>query len=147
MTKFLVKDIDKARVLASNDFDVNFPIVRTADAYLLYAEALVGTGQASMAKEWVDKVRVRAGIDPLATDPTMEEIFTERRKEFIGEGKRYYDLVRQGEAVFVNTLKVFVEHYELTSTYPGTTPTAADMLLPIPQPAMLVHPDWEQNPY
>ncbi len=146
LTKYLVKDVDNAVVKAWNDGPINFPIVRTADAYLLYAEALVGTNRAGEAKKWVDDVRNRAGLPSLTAAPTMADIFDERRKEFIGEGKRYYDLVRQGEAIFTGTLNPFLDHYEQTTTYRGSEAERRDMLLPIPQSSMEVHPTWDQNP-
>jgi hypothetical protein len=145
LTKYLVKDVENAVIKAWNDGAVNFPIVRVADAYLLYAEALVGTGSADLAKPWVDKVRTRAGLDPLGAAPTMDDIFDERRKEFIGEGKRYYDLARLGPAAFIEAMTPFLDNYEQTTTFRGSYATAKDLLLPIPQSAMEVHPDWEQN--
>jgi hypothetical protein len=146
LTKYLVRDNTNSMIMAYNDYPLNFPILRVSDAYLLYAEALVGTNKAGEAKKYVDFVRTRAGIPALAADPTMADIFDERRKEFIGEGKRYFDLVRQGEAVFVNTLKAFSDEYQHVSLYDASNPSVRDMLLPIPEPVMKIHTDWEQNP-
>jgi len=146
LIKYLVIDPDKAVVKDWNDSPLNFPLLRVSDAYLLYAEALVGTGAAGEAKKWVDYVRGRSGLPDLAADPTMADIFDERRREFVGEGKRYFDLVRQGETVFVNTLKTFTEHYKQNTTYGGILPTVKDMLLPIPQPVMNQQDGWDQNP-
>ncbi len=146
LTKYLVHDNTNTSIKAWNDYPLNCPVLRVSDAYLLYAEALVGTNKADLAKPWVDAVRTRAGVSALAADPTMADIFDERRREFMGEGKRYFDLVRQGETVFVNTLKAFSDQYRHVTDYNATAPTVKDMLLPIPQPVMNVHTDWEQNP-
>ena len=51
--------------------------------------------------ELVDRVRTRAG---LATKPlTIDNLIDERRVEFVGEGKRYFDLVRTDKAATVLT--------------------------------------------
>lgn len=145
MIKYLVRDNTNNSIKAWNDYPLNFPILRVSDAYLLYAEALIGVGRPGDAKEWVDKVRLRAGIEALVSNPTLQDVMDERRKEFLGEGKRYFDLVRQGEAVFVQRLKSFSDWYGNVTVYNGSDPTIRDMLLPIPQSVMNIHLDWDQN--
>ncbi|WP_428981731.1 RagB/SusD family nutrient uptake outer membrane protein [Lutimonas zeaxanthinifaciens] len=85
----------------SGDFvDVDFPMFRLADAYLMYAEAFLrgGGGSASEAAEYVNMLRERAygsaagNID--ATDLTLEFILDERSRELHWEGHRRTDLVR-----------------------------------------------------
>lgn len=146
MIKYLVKDNTNNTIKAWNDYPLNCPILRPADAYLLLAEALVGTNKASEAAKYLNKVRERAGLDPITT-PTMEDIMFERRCEFLGEGKRFFDLVRQGPEIFVSTLKDFSDHYEHVTRMYAVEPSTKDMLLPIPQSVMNIHsPKWEQNP-
>jgi len=41
----------------------------------------------------LNEVRTRAGLAGLA-NVTVDDVLTERRLEFVGEGKRYFDLVR-----------------------------------------------------
>ena len=65
---------------------MNFPILRPADAYLLYAEALINNNKASQAKEWIDAIRQRADLSPLDHVPTMDQPWI-KPYEFIGEGK------------------------------------------------------------
>lgn len=57
-------------------------------------------GDANQAKEYVNKIRSRAGIAGLSS-VTKDDIINERRLEFVGEGKRYFDLVRTGKAASV----------------------------------------------
>ena len=144
MMKFLTKDNTNTTIKAWNDYPLNFPILRVADAYLLYAEALVNNNKAALAKPWVDAIRVRAGLAPLASNPTMDNIMYERRCEFLGEGRRYFDLVRMGEAPFVSTLKSFSDHYGHISMG-ASDPTVKDMLLPIPLTVMNTNSSWTQN--
>ncbi len=144
IVKFLTKDNTNTTIKAWNDYPLNYPILRPADAYLLYAEALVNNGKAGEAKQWVDAIRSRAGLAPLAANPTMNDIMYERRCEFLGEGKRYFDLVRMGETTFVSTLKNFSDAYGHTSKG-GINPTKKDMLLPIPITVTNINTSWDQN--
>jgi len=78
----------------------NLRIYRYAEALLNYAE-LVGVLGASAsggvaAQNCLDQVRERAGVGSIAVN--AENIELERHREFIGEGKRYWDLVRWGKA-------------------------------------------------
>jgi len=72
----------------------NERVIRYADVLLMQAEALVRSGDAPAAKPLVDQVRERAGLAPLASDPTMDDIIQERRVELAFEGHRYNDLRR-----------------------------------------------------
>lgn len=69
-------------------------IIRLADTYLLEAEALGGTG--ARAQALLDAVRARAGLTSVPV--SMSAIKTERRLELAGEGHRFFDLVRWGDA-------------------------------------------------
>jgi len=144
IVKFLTKDNTNTTIKAWNDYPLNYPILRPADAYLLYAEALVNNGKAADAKQWIDAIRTRAGVAPLAANPTMTDIMYERRCEFLGEGKRYFDLVRMGETTFVSTLKSFSDAYG-HPLMGGIAPTKKDMLLPIPLTVMNINTSWIQN--
>ncbi|HWR99473.1 MAG TPA: RagB/SusD family nutrient uptake outer membrane protein [Prolixibacteraceae bacterium] len=68
--------------------------IRLADTYLLEAEALGGTG--SRAQALLDAVRTRAGLPSVPV--SMAAIKAERRMELAGEGFRFFDLVRWGDA-------------------------------------------------
>ena len=143
VTKFLEKDNTNTNIKAWNDQPRNFPILRDADVYLLYAEALIANGKAATAKQYVDAIRTRAGLPVLAGSPTLNDIKLERRYEFIGEGRRYFDLVRWGETEAVNTLTDFAKYYH--SKLNGQLPTKKDLLLPIPQNEMKTRTNWDQN--
>ena len=59
---------------------------------------MVRTGSGD-AKSLLTQVRQRAGLG--AVDATIDNIINERKLEFVGEGKRYWDLVRTGLAASV----------------------------------------------
>lgn len=145
MVKFLTKDNTNNTIKAWNDYPLNYPVLRPADAYLLYAEALINNGKADDAAEWINAIRQRAGLSKLNHTPTMDDIMHERRCEFLGEGKRYFDLVRNGKEHFSNTLKAFSDHYDHVVNMGANNPSEKDMLLPIPLTVMNIHASWKNN--
>lgn len=75
---------------------LNERVLRLGDVYLMYSEALLGSGNSSEAQIWFDKIRDRAS---LASKPiTLDNIKLERRLELASEGHRFYDLVKWGDA-------------------------------------------------
>lgn len=84
-----------------SDWPINLPIIRLEDIMLMYAEVLVNKqGKVSEALSYVNKIRERAGCDPvIATNAAdaMAAIKQERRLEFAAEGVRWFDMVRWGE--------------------------------------------------
>lgn len=86
------------------NYQQNTYIIRLADTYLLEAEALGGSG--ARAQALLDAVRLRAGLSSVPV--SMTAIKTERRKELAGEGHRFFDLVRWGDAATVLSSRGFV---------------------------------------
>lgn len=74
----------------------NTYMLRLADVYLIYAEAILGdddnTSDAE-ALEYYNRVRQRAGLST-KTNITWADIFKERQLEFAMEGQMWYDFVR-----------------------------------------------------
>ena len=73
-------------------------VSRLAEMYLISAEASGMNGGLSR----LNQLRGARGLDPVypATEAAFQEaVALERRREFVGEGHRYYDLVRSGKAV------------------------------------------------
>lgn len=80
--------------------DYNYMITRYADVLLMYAEALMVTGQKDEAAEYVNQVRRRVNMGEITgADLDIDRILHERRMELAFEGHRYFDLVRTGKAV------------------------------------------------
>jgi hypothetical protein len=72
----------------------NIRVYRFAETLLNAAELSLLTG--ADGSQYLQRVRQRAGCTASGTD--QASIIEERRKEFLGEGKRYWDLVRSGLA-------------------------------------------------
>jgi hypothetical protein len=87
-------DIRKGGGAVELNFQQNDYVIRLADTYLLEAEALGGSG--ARAQALLDAVRARVGLPSVPV--SMDAIKTERRLELAGEGHRFFDLVRWGDA-------------------------------------------------
>lgn len=88
---------------SSQNFAINWPILRFADVLLMYAEAdnEIGNGPSALAIKSLGEVQKRAyaGFTDLPIIPTdkagfFDAIVKERLLEFGGEGVRKYDLIR-----------------------------------------------------
>lgn len=71
---------------------------RYGEVLLNAAEAHIELGNPGAAKPYIDALRERAGLDPLSSNPTMQDIKRERRVELAFEGHRYFDLKRWRDA-------------------------------------------------
>jgi len=84
---------------------MNYPILKYADALLLYAEAecRANGGPTQNAYDAINQIRQRAGLDDLAAgmdyNAFMDALLQERSWELCYEGKRWEDLVRFGKLV------------------------------------------------
>ncbi|MFD1629853.1 RagB/SusD family nutrient uptake outer membrane protein [Pseudopedobacter beijingensis] len=82
--------------------EVAYPVYRYTDILLLQAEAKANLGKWEEALDIVKKVRDRAGIGATTRsaasfanqDEVIDYILKERQVELVGEGKRWFDLVR-----------------------------------------------------
>lgn len=71
-------------------------LLRLADVYLIYAEAILGNNSSTSDGEalyYFNEVRKRAGVDP-APSLNIDTLIQERRKELAFEGQYWFDLVR-----------------------------------------------------
>ncbi|PQV49599.1 putative outer membrane starch-binding protein [Jejuia pallidilutea] len=79
----------------------NYRAIRFADVLLMAAEALNRGGISdTRALTYLNRVRTRATLDALDVTGTelTNAIYQERRVELVGEGHRFFDLVRTGRA-------------------------------------------------
>ncbi|HEY0608695.1 MAG TPA: RagB/SusD family nutrient uptake outer membrane protein, partial [Chitinophaga sp.] len=76
--------------------EINTYMLRLADVYLVYAEALMGNATTTTnveALKYFNAVRTRAGLDE-KTSISWDDIYKERRLELAMEGQAWYDIVR-----------------------------------------------------
>lgn len=95
---------NKIRILRDGVTDGNYAVfgsnlvfTRLEEIHLLRAEALAVLGNRLPAIEQLNIIKSLRGIENysvLSTESLIDEIFQERRRELMGEGWRFYDLVR-----------------------------------------------------
>ncbi len=82
----------------------NYRAMRYADVLLMAAEALNRGGiNDELARDYLNQVRERAGLEPVTSSGAalLDDIYLDRRLELMGEGHRFFDLVRTGRAADV----------------------------------------------
>ena len=118
--------------LPDNDLTspLNYMAIRYSDVLLMAAEAHYLNGNTSLAQQLVNQVRGRAGVQGVSVN-SINVIYKERRYEFAGEGHRFFDLVRTGQAA------TFIEGFQ----------TGKNEIFPLPQVEIdLAGGNWSQNP-
>ena len=122
--------------------DTDFPMYRLADAYLIYAEAVLrgGGGSRTTALAYVNALRTRASAGAIA-DPalTLQLILDERNRELLWEGTRRQDLIRFGQ--FSNS-SVWTWK---GGTQAGKVTDAFRDVYPIPANELSANPTLKQN--
>ncbi|MDR1055429.1 MAG: RagB/SusD family nutrient uptake outer membrane protein [Prevotellaceae bacterium] len=126
---YFCKYWDRVAEPKGNESNATYPYLRTAEMYLIKAEALneANQGPTQEAKDAINEVRKRAGLgNTTATTYTdfKRAILNERRCEFAIEGHRWHDLVR------MCTLDELKQRVGTAKT--GVTPLAKHFLFPIP---------------
>jgi tetratricopeptide (TPR) repeat protein len=132
-----------------NNTDDNFPIYRYSDVLLLLAESLNEQGKSLEALEYLNIVRIRAGLTPsneINAGRLRDLILHERRVEFAFENKRWLDLVRTDRAIEVmNSHGRYVKALYPILREVSYNVTQNRLLFPIPQREILIG-NLEQNP-
>lgn len=104
---------------------------RYSDVVLMVAEAQLRTNNAGDALTHVNSVRIARGEDPL-TSLDLDKMLAERGREFYWESQRRTDLIRFGK---------FLEPWQ-----GKPTDDPKYLYFPIPNSALAVNPNLEQNP-
>jgi starch-binding outer membrane protein, SusD/RagB family len=127
--------------------DIDFPIFRLADAYLMYAEAHLrgGGGSAGEALGYVNMLRERAygntSGNVAAADFNLDFILDERAREMYWEGGRRTDLIRFGKFTGNSYLWAFKG-----GVAEGASIPTYRAVYPIPSQDMAANPSLKQNP-
>ena len=92
--------------------------IRYAEILLLCSESSLRIGNNNEAAVYLNQVRNRAGLSSISSiDINMDHIIEERRSEFMGEGKRLFDLI----------------HFEIASEILPNYDNGKNEVFPIPQ--------------
>lgn len=128
--------------------DVDFPIFRLAEMYLVYAEAHLRGGAGGdpvTALDYINKLRDRAYGNTsgriTASDLNLQFVLDERGRELYWEGHRRTDLIRYGQL----TTSVYLWPWK-GGVASGTAVSARFNIFPIPATNRTANPNLEQNP-
>jgi len=133
---YIQKYWDSEAEPAANDSENDFPVIRYADVLLIYAEAQAALGHFDEANDYLNMVRNRANLPDVNIDNIADfkqTVLLERRKEFVAEGQRWFDLVRTGEL------------QEKVQEAKGINVAPFYSLFPVPQRERLANPNLPQN--
>ncbi|WP_120488453.1 RagB/SusD family nutrient uptake outer membrane protein [Bergeyella cardium] len=94
---------------SSRDGSNNIKLIRYEEVLLSGAEASIKTGDLATALKYYNKIRENRNL-ATASSVTLDDIKQERSRELIGEGFRYWDLLRWGA-----TLRVYDDSGAVTN--------------------------------
>tara|TARA_R110002020_G_scaffold145178_1_gene318467 strand:- start:8624 stop:10243 length:1620 start_codon:yes stop_codon:yes gene_type:complete len=149
VTKF--KNVDSngaAGVDEGGDFvDTDLPVIRLAEIYLNYAEALLrggSGGDLNTATSYINELRARAFGSTAGNissgDLDLDFILDERSRELYWEGQRRTDLIRFNDYTTGNYLWPFKG-----GSKSGTAVDDFRKLFPLPSNIILINPNLTQN--
>ena len=148
--KYVNKRSDGAAVSDPTGYyaDIDFPVFRLSEMYLIYAEATLrggAGGSASTALNYLNLIRARAygGTSAgqlTASDLTPQLILDERGRELYWEGHRRTDLIRYG----LLTTGTYLWPWK-GGVASGTAVDAKYNLFPIPASVLSANPNLTQN--
>lgn len=122
-----------------NDYGINGLVYRLSEIYFFRAEAALHLGNTSQALADLNVIRQRAGLAALANSPALlEDILTEKRREFAYENKCFFDLVRNHKNIVRNQGCISTN---CSPTYPND-----HFILPIPASSVQINSNMKQNP-
>lgn len=135
-------------------------LLRLADVYLIYAEAILGNASSTTDGEAVaafNAVRKRAGLEDAVASFTADQLFEERIRELAFEGDNWFDYVRlfyYDEEAAINKLAA-----QERGSYNGNptalpitlnsrhyTPSRGDFFLPYPEVDLLKNLNLTKEP-
>ena len=96
--KMMMHPNDADLAVGDNCNNSNLCIARLGEAYLMYAEACLQSGNNAEALKYVNKIQQRAGSKTISTSVDLQTIQDEKQYELWFEGCRWFDIVRWGIA-------------------------------------------------
>ena len=132
----------KAAASVSEDGPSDTVVIRYADIILMLAECENELNNLTDAANYLNQIRNRAGLANTAATTQSElrnAIAAERRFELIGEGHRWFDLLRTGQAISVMNAWFTGEGLNIQID-------ENDLLMPIPLSQINTDPAITQNP-
>ena len=121
--------------------DVDFPMIRLAEIYLIYAEACMNIGDEIPGLSRLAELSARAGVSP-PEEITEEFLMEERARELMWEAHRRTDLIRYG----LYHTDTYLWPYKGGDSYSGQAFPEYKCLFAIPPSELAVNDRLMQNP-
>lgn len=121
--------------------DVDFPMIRLAEIYLIYAEACMNLGIPSQAQPYIGQLAARAGVTP-PSEITADFLVAERARELLWEAHRRTDLIRFG----LYDTDAYLWPYKGGDSFAGQAFPSYKRIFPIPPTELATNDQLVQNP-
>lgn len=121
--------------------DVDFPMIRLGEIYLIYAEACMHLGEEGMALPKLRELSLRAGVEP-PQQISQEFLVAERARELMWEAHRRTDLIRYG----LFHTDAYRWPYKGGDSYAGQSFPEYKCIFPIPPTELATNDKLVQNP-
>jgi hypothetical protein len=158
--KWVGLSINGTSVRGKNALSSHWIIYRLADVYLMKAEALNQLDRGQEAKDILEIIQNRAyapittgSVDNTDKEGLADLILLERQKEFLFEGKRWFDVLRNARRNKFERMKVIenmIYNYAPANLQNELIKRFSDTLslyFPIPQAEINANPFLKQNKY
>ncbi|MEN8156102.1 MAG: RagB/SusD family nutrient uptake outer membrane protein [Bacteroidota bacterium] len=136
--------------------DANWILYRYADILLMKAEASIELDRFNDANELIAETLLRAGMPyQEQTDKRLlrEELLDERGREFLFEGKRWFDLLRAAKRDRFDNKQIIIDmilsgaDIKQQAVLRTRVFDTLSYYLPIPEHEVLYNPSLQQNPF
>lgn len=136
--------------------DPNFIYYRYADILLMKAEAATELNNFQMGNEFLRQTMERAGlshVDISVKDDLRKAILDERAREFVIEGKRWFDLLRAAKRNHFEKKQIIIDmilagaDIQQQAILRTKVYDTMSYYLPIPERDLIYNPNLKQNPF
>ena len=121
--------------------NVDFPMIRLGEIYLIYAEACMQLGDSSPALPYISALSQRAAVAP-PSEITADFLLAERARELYWEAHRRTDLIRFG----LYSSDDFLWPYKGGDSYAGSGFPEYKCIFPLPPTELATNKALIQNP-
>lgn len=142
---------------SSSQRDANIIYYRYADVLLMKAEALTELNRLSEANGLVREIAERAGtvhIEIIVKEDMRKAILDERAREFVIEGKRWFDILRaakrnnfEKKQIIIDMILAKATNIQMQAVLRTKVFDTMSYYLPVPEHEIRYNTKMEQNPY
>jgi len=154
--KYVGKDLFGQLARSITERDANWILYRFADILLMKAEASIELGRFGDANELIAETLLRAGmpfVELTDKERLRQELLDERGREFLFEGKRWFDLLRAAKRNNFEKKQIIIDmilsgaDIKQQAILRTRVYDTLSYYLPIPEHELIYNQNLVQNPY